>query len=166
MLIRCLTEEDMPQLSELYRHFWGEASDVEKMKRQFVFLQKKGTHILLGAEENSRLMGSVMGVVCEELYGDCRPFLVLENMIVSPECRQKEWGAACCCVWNRWPGSGLVHRLFWLQKKIGWMLARFMRLAVFSRRIPVIRRNCRVEKQKLLRYKFPGLRIAKKAPYG
>ena len=82
----------MPQLSELYRHFWGEASDVEKMKRQFVFLQKKGTHILLGAEENSRLMGSVMGVVCEELYGDCRPFLVLENMIVSPECRQKGVG--------------------------------------------------------------------------
>jgi len=38
---------------------------------------------LLSAVENSLLIGSAMGVICGELYGDCRPFLVLENMIVE-----------------------------------------------------------------------------------
>lgn len=38
------------------------------------------------------LIGSVMGVICEELYGDCKPFLVLENMIIDKAYRNQGVG--------------------------------------------------------------------------
>lgn len=43
---------------------------------------------------NGLLVGSVMGVTCEELYGSCKPFLVLENMIVDRKYRNKGVGKA------------------------------------------------------------------------
>ena len=94
MEIRHLLLEDMPQLAALYRCFWDEDSDVEKMKRQWKLLEHQGSHILLGAVENDQLVGSAMGVICQEFYGDCRPFLVLENMVVSPDWRKKGIGRA------------------------------------------------------------------------
>ena len=35
-----------------------------------------------------------MGVICEEIYGDCRPFMVLENMIVDEKYRNQGVGKA------------------------------------------------------------------------
>jgi GNAT superfamily N-acetyltransferase len=49
---------------------------------------------LLSAVENGLLIGSIMGVICGELYGECRPFLVLENMIVDKEYRNRGVGKA------------------------------------------------------------------------
>ena len=74
MKIRKMQFSDIPELARLYYQFWREASDVEAMKRQFRRLEKTDTHILLCAEDDSRLIGSVMGIICEELYGDCHPF--------------------------------------------------------------------------------------------
>lgn len=85
---------DIPQLAALYRQFWGEASDEEKMCAQFDALRGRDTHILLSAEEDGRLAGSVMGVVCAELYGDCRPFLVVEDLAVAPAFRRRGVGRA------------------------------------------------------------------------
>ena len=61
------------------------------MRRRWESL-RPGRHILLAAEDGGRLVGSVMGVVCEELYGDGRPFLVVENLIVDKEQRRKGAG--------------------------------------------------------------------------
>jgi ribosomal protein S18 acetylase RimI-like enzyme len=35
-----------------------------------------------------------MGVICEELYGDCSPFVVVENMIVDKSRRRAGVGRA------------------------------------------------------------------------
>lgn len=94
MIIRMMQEEDIPELSALYEQFWGEKSDIENMKKQFRTLLQKNTHILLSAVEDGKLTGSVMGVVCEELYGECKPFLVVENMVVDKDCRRKGLGKA------------------------------------------------------------------------
>ncbi|MDP4086240.1 MAG: GNAT family N-acetyltransferase [Bacillota bacterium] len=94
MIIRKMIEEDIPQLEQLYSQFWGEESCIESMKKQFNKLHKKDSHIFLSAIENTKLIGSVMGVICEELYGDCKPFLVLENMIVDKSFRNKGIGKA------------------------------------------------------------------------
>ncbi|CVK21373.1 hypothetical protein SPSPH_023630 [Sporomusa sphaeroides DSM 2875] len=64
------------------------------MYDQFKKVCENGTHILLSAVENERLIGSVMGVICEELYGNCKPFMILENMIVDNKCRNKGIGKA------------------------------------------------------------------------
>jgi len=83
VIVREMAVEDMTALAALYEQFWGEESDVREMMRRFEEIQAAGTHILLCAEADGRMIGSVMGVVCAELYGGCQPFLVVENMIVD-----------------------------------------------------------------------------------
>jgi len=92
MEIRALTVEDMESLAQLYYQFWNEACDVPKMKASFHAMQGDGAYLLLGAQDGDQLVGSVMGVVCRELYGDCAPFLVLENMIVDKQYRNRGVG--------------------------------------------------------------------------
>lgn len=94
MHIRYMIEEDIPQLSTLYEQFWGDKSDTEKMRTQYKKLLGAGTHIFLSAVDEGKLIGSVMGVICEELYGECRPFLVIENMIVDKNSRRTGAGRA------------------------------------------------------------------------
>ncbi len=92
MEIREMTREDLPQVAQLYYGFWGKTSDLAKMEGSFARIKEQDSHILLVAQEGEYLIGTVMGVVCQEIYGDCRPFLVLENMIVSSHARQKGVG--------------------------------------------------------------------------
>ncbi|MDF2686435.1 MAG: acetyltransferase [Clostridia bacterium] len=94
MIIRKMTIEDIPELTDLYKQFWGEESNIEKMVKKFSELQKSDTHILLSAIEENHLIGTVTGIVCEELYGDCRPFLVVEDMIVDKSNRKQGVGKA------------------------------------------------------------------------
>ena len=89
MLVREMISEDIPQLAEIYRQFWGELSDIAKMETTFRTLKQRDTHIFLSAVENDELIGTVMGIVCEELYGACRPFLLIENLIVDKKHRRK-----------------------------------------------------------------------------
>ena len=89
MFIRDMQIEDVESLSDLNTLFWNESSDSQKMRHKFAQLQINDAYILLCAIENERLVGSVMGIVCEELYGDCRPFLVVENMVVDSSYRNK-----------------------------------------------------------------------------
>lgn len=98
MIIRLMIPEDIPQLSELYREFWDEDSCLETMIEKFHQFQDKGSHILLSAVSDNQLIGSVMGVICGELYGACQPFMVLENMIVAKKYRNKGVGKALISV--------------------------------------------------------------------
>ncbi len=92
MTIRELRKTDMPQLSKLYEQFWGEKSDITKMEQLFDEMEKESNYILLGAEEDGLIVGSVMGIVCKELYGECRPFLLVENMVTDANQRRKGVG--------------------------------------------------------------------------
>lgn len=86
--------DDIPQLAQLYKQFWNEESCVESMCKNFEHFHETGSHILISAIENNQLIGSVMGIICGELYGDCKPFMVLENMIVDKDYRNKGVGKA------------------------------------------------------------------------
>ena len=92
MKVRLLQKHDLPALAMLYRQFWNEDSDLCKMEQQFDVLKKVGSHIVLVCEKDGAIIGSVMGVVCPEFYGDCDPFLVVENMIVDRTCRRSGVG--------------------------------------------------------------------------
>ncbi len=92
MLIRQLEKRDLPQLADLYYQFWGDHSDVDEMEKQLGFMQAENTHVVLVCETDGAIIGSVMGIVCRELYGDCRPFMVVENMIVDQAHRRSGVG--------------------------------------------------------------------------
>ncbi len=83
MDIERLTEADLEPLAVLYRQFWGEESSLDKMRSTFARLGRHPGYLFLGARREGRLVGSVMGVICEELYGECKPFLVVEDLIVD-----------------------------------------------------------------------------------
>lgn len=92
MIIREISKKDLPKLAELYKQFWNEESNIEKMNIQFKKIKKANSHIILGAFENENMIGSVMGVICDELYGNCKAFMVIENMIVDNSKRKKGIG--------------------------------------------------------------------------
>jgi len=93
MKITNLTEDDLPDLAALYKLFWGEESSVEKMKTTFSKLNHNPDYIFLAARSDNQIVGSLMGIVCHELYGDCRPFLVVEDMIVDQNLRRQGIGS-------------------------------------------------------------------------
>ncbi len=92
MQIRDMQRKDLERLNALYSQFWGETSSLLNMQAQFDEITKNSSHILLVATDDDELIGSVMGVICNELYGDCKPFLVIENMIVDQNARRNGVG--------------------------------------------------------------------------
>ena len=89
MNITKLTEADLPALASLYTQFWGEESSVDKMQSTFAKLKDNPDYTFLAARLDDQIVGSVMGVVCHELYGDCKPFMIVEDMIVDRTVRRQ-----------------------------------------------------------------------------
>ncbi|GAB6152916.1 GNAT family N-acetyltransferase [Desulfosporosinus burensis] len=75
------------------------------MCKKFNQFNEHGSHILICAVENNQLIGSVMGVICGELYGECKPFMVLENMIVDNKYRNLGVGKALIFELERMAGD-------------------------------------------------------------
>lgn len=94
MNIEKLTEDDLPALAVLYKCFWGEVSSVEKMRAAFATLKDNPDYIFLVARIDGRVVGAVMGIICYELYGECRPFMVVEDVVVDEQFRRRGIGAA------------------------------------------------------------------------
>lgn len=79
---------DLIEVAELYEMFWGDVSHVDKMKRKLSLWENDNRHHLLVAKADGKIIGTIFGVICEELYGECKPFLVMEDLIVKKEFRR------------------------------------------------------------------------------
>jgi GNAT superfamily N-acetyltransferase len=88
-----LTDLDLVALARLYKQFWGEDSSPEKMQTTFKRLHANPDYILVGAKREACLIGSVMGIVCDELYGECNPFMVVEDVVVDKDHRRQGVGS-------------------------------------------------------------------------
>ena len=62
------------------------------MQKMFKYIQQNGHYHVLGAFYNGELAGSVMGIECMDLVGQCKPFMVVENVIVSDQVRRQGIG--------------------------------------------------------------------------
>ncbi len=94
LIIRKLEEKDLEELSLLYKQFWNEESNIEKIKVKYQEIKNNPNYIISSAVINGKIVGSIYGVMCEELYGSCRPFLVMEDLIVDKKVRRKGIGKA------------------------------------------------------------------------
>ena len=83
MEIRFVTEQNAKQLQELLVQLGDEKGNLSKLKETIRNLEKNKDYGLFGAFEGEQLIGSVMGVCCQDVYGDCRKFIVIENVIVD-----------------------------------------------------------------------------------
>lgn len=96
-----LTEADLSQLAALYRQFWGEESQPERMRATFRRRCDDPDYLFLAARRDGALVGSALGVVGDELYGDCRPFLLIEDLVVDSGQRRAGVGAALMAALER-----------------------------------------------------------------
>jgi predicted N-acetyltransferase YhbS len=78
---------DLVQLAELYEELTAYPSNLEQMKKQFKKLTADSDYIILVAKKEEIVVGSVMGVLCYDLVGECKPFMVLDNVIVKSQVR-------------------------------------------------------------------------------
>ena len=92
--IRKLLQGDLQALARLYMQFWDEESSPDRMRARYEELSTNPKYMILCATIDEVVVGSIMGIVCDELYGECRPFLVMENLIVAAEYRRKGIGQA------------------------------------------------------------------------
>lgn len=94
MEIMNLKENDLNALGELFEQFWGESSETDKMAKMFERLSLDKDYVLLTAKQHNVLVGFCMGVVCQTLYGNCSPFMVIEDCIVDEQHRRTGIGTA------------------------------------------------------------------------
>jgi ribosomal protein S18 acetylase RimI-like enzyme len=92
MIIRQMMKEDIKQLSCLYEQFWNEKSDPNKMYSVFQKIRNNPDYIILNALDNNQLVGSILGIICKELYGNCNPFMVIEDFVVDINHRRQGIG--------------------------------------------------------------------------
>jgi len=64
------------------------------MHEKFQELKDNQNYIFLSVLEDNQLVGSILGIICEELYGQCQLFMVIEDFIVDEDYRQRGIGTA------------------------------------------------------------------------
>lgn len=78
-----LVFDDLNGLKLLYEDgFEGSTTDSIRMTEVFNQIKDNPNYIILCARKDGKVVGSVMGVVCYELFGQCLPFMVVENVVV------------------------------------------------------------------------------------
>ncbi len=92
MDIRPIVESDLPKLALLQKELIDEEGNIKKMLELLPTIQKDGNYYLLGARKEGHLIGSLVGIVCHDLFGKCIPFMVVENVIVAQEMRRQGIG--------------------------------------------------------------------------
>lgn len=74
---------DLPELAELYEELLGQPTNTAAMKANFEIVDANPDYMLLAARIDGKLVGTLMGIVCLDLSGDGRPFMVIENVVVK-----------------------------------------------------------------------------------
>lgn len=87
--IEKLKMEDLKGLKELYDDAFEGETNYDKMNVAFDKINNSDNHVILCAKEQGKVVGSVLGVICNELIGQCTPFMVLEDVAVLNSHRRK-----------------------------------------------------------------------------
>jgi GNAT superfamily N-acetyltransferase len=97
-----IQKDDLKALALLLKELSGSESNYEMMKSTFELTINNDNYILFGAWHDTILAGSLMCIICHDLVGECKPFAVLENVIVLHDKR----------------GRGIGKQMIWAIKRI------------------------------------------------
>ncbi|MBP7736028.1 MAG: GNAT family N-acetyltransferase [Spirochaetes bacterium] len=93
-IINDITISDLPQLAKLYEQLANRDVDPEGMRETFEKITANGDYCLFGARAgDNRLVGTIMAVICHDLVKDCRPFMIMENLVVDAGWHRKGIGS-------------------------------------------------------------------------
>ncbi|WP_151734876.1 GNAT family N-acetyltransferase ['Paenibacillus yunnanensis' Narsing Rao et al. 2020] len=90
--IKAVEAQELEQLNLLYGELMGQPANPAKLAETFGRIAGDDRYILLGAYVGGELLGSLMGIICQDLVGECRQFMVVENVVVSSRARRQGLG--------------------------------------------------------------------------
>lgn len=104
MIMRKATVEDIPGLDEVMLVISDGPGDREKMARLIENISRDEQKYLLVAvdKETGEIVGSLLGVVFEDICGDCRPILLVENVAVLEKYQGRRVGRRMFDEIERW----------------------------------------------------------------
>ncbi len=94
MDISPITENELPELANLYQQLIPNEISIPKMKYVLNRHKENPNHVVLGAKIEGKLVGSLLAIMCEMLFGRCKSFMVVEDVVVDELYRKKGIGAA------------------------------------------------------------------------
>jgi GNAT superfamily N-acetyltransferase len=92
MEIKPIAEDDLRELASLQKELIDEESDIERMLELFRIIQNDDNYYLLGLRSEGRIVASLAGIVCHDLFGKCMPYMLVENVIVAMDMRRQGIG--------------------------------------------------------------------------
>ncbi|MBD3921537.1 GNAT family N-acetyltransferase [Paenibacillus sp. PR3] len=84
IIVRRAQKEDARDLSELFVAFIGTESNIEKVQEQLDLINEQSNYWVAVACIDEKVIGTAMGIVCPDIVGECLPYLLVENVVVSP----------------------------------------------------------------------------------
>lgn len=105
LLLRKITAQDQESLDAVMQVISdGEVKDKKRAAKFIEKVESDPQKYLLAAvdRETGTLCGTLLGVVFEDICGDCRPILLVENVAVLPEYQGKGVGRAMFREIERW----------------------------------------------------------------
>ena len=92
MIIERLKKEDLNELIELYKELLDCENTHAVCENILEKMNSDENYYLLVAKENDKIMGTVLGIVCYSIPMSGMSFMVVEDVIVKEEYRQKGVG--------------------------------------------------------------------------
>lgn len=86
---RKVTTDDIDQFNMLMDDLSCRAKDQNKLREKIEATKSNNDLYLLVAEEidTGKLVGSLLAVIFDDYCDDCRPLMVIENVVTSKSCR-------------------------------------------------------------------------------
>ena len=85
---------DLEPLAALYQQLIPNEVSLEKMEDVFLRNQANENHLVLAAKEGESLVGALLLGITEMFFGQCRSFMVIEDVVVDKAHRGKGIGKA------------------------------------------------------------------------
>lgn len=94
MEISAAKVSDLEELAQLYQQLIPNDFSISKMEEVLVRQQSNPGHFISIARVDGKVVGSLLSVTCEMLFGQCKSFMVIEDVVVDESMKRKGIGSA------------------------------------------------------------------------
>lgn len=86
--IELATLEDKPRLAALFDQLASRPSILDRLEQELQHvLSRPEYRLIVARDKENNAVGTAMGIICQDLVGECRPFMVIENVVVDKAAR-------------------------------------------------------------------------------
>ena len=94
MQISPVTEADLEQLAALYGQLGATKTCIESMQAALQKNNSSGGPVVFVARIDGKVVGTLLAATCQMLFGECRSFMVVEDVVVDANYRRQGIGKA------------------------------------------------------------------------